>query len=526
MVNQIQAMAIPPNQCSTPLHTAVASASASVDAVRALLDGGADINARDDKNQSVLAEAVRSDSTTVEILRLLLDRGAHVNIPDIAATSADHPMAPLEAAVIHKRAQAVCLLLERGADPSARNHDGRTALHTACETKLVSVDVVRSLLDGGADVNAVIPTGFGYVIQQNHTPLHMASLNSKVGPELIRLLLDRGADVNADGCVLGCTPLHCSLGHEGVDIEVVRLLLDRGANVNAALKHGAKCLYDRTPLHIACKAPSVNIDLIRLLLDRGANVNAPDFRGAPPLHSVIRVHTDMSVVALLLDRGADVCICDDHVDGTAFTYASMYSASEDIICKLLERVADVNVKGVGIPSLLDMVTGGKANVARMLLDRGADMNMIDRKKRTLLHHAISGRPNASAGCAAVVRLLLDRGAAIDCRDSDGYTPLHKALRKSAAESVVRLLLDRGASAMARALVCLGLRRSYCRMATRPSISLQSPRSKAAQSPMSPCCSTIMACTRESQVMAEHAFLLLSHGKCAGSLYDAIVSMSQ
>eukprot|EP00047_Mylnosiga_fluctuans_P024778 m.169729 g.169729 ORF g.169729 m.169729 type:complete len:173 (+) comp9925_c0_seq25:1344-1862(+) len=105
----------------------------------------------------------------------------------------------------------------------------------------------------------------------------------------------------------------------------------------------------------------------------------------------------------------------------------------------------------GIPSLLDMVTGGKANVARMLLDRGADMNMIDRKKRTLLHHAISGRPNASAGCAAVVRLLLDRGAAIDCRDSDGYTPLHKALRKSAAESVVRLLLDRGASAMARAL---------------------------------------------------------------------------
>ena len=61
------------------------------------------------------------------------------------------------------------------------------------------------------------------------TPLHWAGHNGFV--EVVRVLLDGGADIEADeiGCY-GGKPLHFASEHEP---EVVRLLLERGADVNS-----------------------------------------------------------------------------------------------------------------------------------------------------------------------------------------------------------------------------------------------------------------------------------------------------
>jgi len=75
-------------------------------------------------------------------------------------------------------------------------------------------------------------------------------------------------------------------------------------------------------------------------------------------------------------------------------------------CTLLHQAAD----------------GGQVEVARLLLDRGADPNARAGHARTPLHYAAGGQS------AEVTRLLLERGAApsVEARDEWGNTPLLSA----------------------------------------------------------------------------------------------------
>jgi uncharacterized protein len=82
------------------------------------------------------------------VAELLIARGA-----DVQARSRN-PMqnTPLHAAAAGKNRDMVRVLLEHGADANARQHGGWTALHAASQNG--DVEMVRLLLAGGADVNA------------------------------------------------------------------------------------------------------------------------------------------------------------------------------------------------------------------------------------------------------------------------------------------------------------------------------------------------------------------------------------
>ncbi|CAM9451367.1 unnamed protein product [Pylaiella littoralis] len=85
---------------------------------------------------------------------------------------------------------------------------------------------------------------------------------------------------------------------------------------------------------------------------------------------------------------------------------------------------------------------GHADLARVLLSRGASVQSGDWKSRTPLHRACSG-------CNAdVVKVLLDHGADPNARDQTWRTPLHRAARWGSPECST-LLLDAGADIEAR-----------------------------------------------------------------------------
>ncbi len=145
----------------------------------------------------------------IKILELLIDHGASVNdvysdVDIIYLNEYDTTL--LEIACENDQFEIASLLLENGANVNANNG---SALYQSCFH--ASVDMVKWLLDHGADVNDCLA-------------LDRACMNGD--SEMVELLLEHGADVNAhDNVALQSA---CYFGN----MKIVNLLLEKNANIH------------------------------------------------------------------------------------------------------------------------------------------------------------------------------------------------------------------------------------------------------------------------------------------------------
>lgn len=155
----------------SPLYAA--ARRGDVSAVAAVLDAGADPDGPGD-DHGTTALTVAAFQGHVDVVRLLLARGADIDRSQ-----------PLAAAARNERTGIISLLLDAGASLTAEGTDGLTAFMAAAS---MSPRTVRAFLNrsGVLDVNAVSSKGI--------TALHIAAINSRHGPDIVRLLLDAGAD--------------------------------------------------------------------------------------------------------------------------------------------------------------------------------------------------------------------------------------------------------------------------------------------------------------------------------------------
>ncbi len=221
------------------MHAAYAG---TLEAMIALLDAGADVNARNDRRATALHWAIADPAK----VRTLLLKGAEINAPTVEGRTPLHL-----AATQPDGARIVEQLLETGANVNARTLTGATPLFPAVGA---SLEITRLLLANGADPNAKSETGA--------TPLMAAATSSAA---VVVLLVKHGADVKAS-TKRGETAL-ANAANRG-DLQSVRLLLDKGADLQAIDYRGY------TPLMHAAYYDTVSPELIRLLLGRGANVHA------------------------------------------------------------------------------------------------------------------------------------------------------------------------------------------------------------------------------------------------------------
>ena len=126
----------------TPLHGAAARGCA--ESIRAIAAAGANLEARNELNNTPLHEAAGIGKA--EAVRALLECGADTN-----ARGGDE-LTPLHYAAFSGSTESITVLLDAGADLEARDHEGWSSLHLAA--RFATADTVSHLLNRGADPTA------------------------------------------------------------------------------------------------------------------------------------------------------------------------------------------------------------------------------------------------------------------------------------------------------------------------------------------------------------------------------------
>jgi uncharacterized protein len=383
----------------TALHWAALHDDA--DLVAALLKNKAAADQETRYGVRPLALACRNGND--RIVKLLLDAGAD---PHRALAGGE---TPLMTAARTGNAKAVRLLIERGAKVDAKDRKGQTALMWAAAEG--NLDAVDELIRAGADVRAAVSTGFTplfFAIREGRTAVSMRLLaagvdvNEPLNPggaikkptNALLLAIENGhfdlaaellkAGARPDDKPAGYTALHAMswvrkpLRGDGdppppgsgrmTSLEMVRQLVASGAEVNARLEKGLSgrgrlTTTGATPFFLAARAS--DLPLMQLLADLGADPTLTNGDGSTPLMAAAGVGA--------LDDGDEAAATDDE------TLAAL----------------------------------------TWLLERGADINAVDRNGETAMHGAAyQDRPKT-------VRFLAARGADITQWNTDnkwGWTP--------------------------------------------------------------------------------------------------------
>ena len=184
-----------------------AVAAEHADIVRALLDGGADVNkANKDGNTPLSASTYHSSG---EIAMILLDAGANLNVANKDGWTA------LILAASRKNHEVAKVLLDAGANPDVAHKDGFTALMYAV-AKGYS-EIAKALLNAGANPNATDTEGWTALI----------FVAEQGNPEIAKALLNAGANPNATD-IEGWTALNIAANHG--QSQVAKILLECGAS--------------------------------------------------------------------------------------------------------------------------------------------------------------------------------------------------------------------------------------------------------------------------------------------------------
>ena len=187
---------------------------------------------------------------------------------------------------------------------------GRTALMYATERGEHATEMMRLLLDAGADVNiqdkngdtALMyakergerarrgddalarrlesrrqQAGQGWVDRADHATRYRARHGGEHGSEMMRLLVDSGADPNKQDKRGFTALMHSAYYGDEHGAGMMRLLVDAGAVVNKQDKDGWTALMYRTVWGRSQR------EMMRLLLDAGADVNIQNKYGSTTL---------------------------------------------------------------------------------------------------------------------------------------------------------------------------------------------------------------------------------------------------
>ena len=314
-----------------------------------------------------------------------------------------------------------------------------TALHLAVVRNHHAV--VRLLIERGADLG---PRDF----PDNATPLHFAAVHGDL--ETIRLLIEAGADVDGKGDdyevgVVGWATCFRTVREDVADYLLAHgatvnlwtaIALDRADDMQAVITRQPNLLgsrmsrnqHRRTPLHHAAAKDRPRI--VRLLLELGADPKATDATGATPLTTASQDGAGPEVIDALLAAGTPI----------DFLTAINLDRFDEAEAMLRDHPGRLGPEGHDTIALHLAVNKRNAKSIRWLVAHGVAVNA----KRTMwdcnhtpLHMTVE------SGSIELAKLLLDAGADPNIRDDKYNATALGWAQYFGREDLAALIKERG-----------------------------------------------------------------------------------
>jgi uncharacterized protein len=251
--------------------------------------------------------------------------------------------------------------IRAGADVNAAQPDGTRPVHWAVYR--VDYELLDALIAKKAKVD--VSNEFG------STPL--AEAVKLADARMVKTLLAAGAGPESPN-LDGETALMVAI--KTGDLAIVDMLVKAGANVNVAEK-----FHNQTPLMYAADAPKNAAEMVKLLLSKDASVTPRAQYNDWPNQISSEPRAQFRPVGGL----------------TALLYAAR-GGCYDCVQALIRSGANVNVPTPeGVTPLMIALDNEHNEVAKLLLDRGADPNLWDWWGRTALYIAVDRKEAAGGG---------------------------------------------------------------------------------------------------------------------------------
>lgn len=414
---------MPLEELAQTLYTAIREHKNYV--VHFILSLGFDVHGEWFDNPPLLSAAAFGNLAAA---KKMFELGAKIN-----KTSSDG-LSPLHLAANQAQLEMVTWLIEQGADVKLLDNRGHTTLHACAATEKgfapeeTIAEIGKLLIDHGVDIK-----------RKNYDalPALHASLMQN-WEKLAVLMIQADPSIQEDTDEKGFSPLHCAAFYNLP--YCVYLLLKNGVAVDPRDRNFS------TPLMFAIQKGSTKI--VKELLKHGASVLSKNEDGLSPLHFASIVG-DRKILSDLLSQVSEM----DPKDEEGRT--PLFWAYESEIAKLLvDKGADIFLKDQKNNSLLHIASGwvfvqelgprGLEAFAIWLIEQGFDLHAKNDYGATPLHIAAgkAGRA-ASEESERLVKHYLSKGADVNALDQDGATPLHWAASNGNRESC-RYLIEAGA----------------------------------------------------------------------------------
>ncbi|XP_067652983.1 uncharacterized protein [Haliotis asinina] len=212
--------------------------------------------------------------------------------------------------------------------------------------------------------------------------------------------------------------------------DVVEFLVGRGADVSLVDRYGDNVL------HFACR--DGDLETVKLIVSMNVvDINSRGWNSMTPvMRAAWRGHRD--VVKFLVGRGADVSLVDGY-GNNVLHFVCRDGDLETVKLIMSMNVVDINSRGWNSMTPVMWAAGkGHRDVVKFLVDRGADVSLVNGGGDNVLHFACRG------GDLETVKLIMSMNVVdINSRGWNSRTPVLEAARYRHWD-VVQFLVGGGA----------------------------------------------------------------------------------